>query len=205
MSLLLSFILTFGYVGIFIVLFAESGFFLGFFFPGDSLLFTVGLLASAGHLSLAVLLLVAALAAISGDSFGYWTGARLGRYFLERHTGRFLKQRYLDDTEKFFARYGRVAVFLARFIPIIRTFTPIFAGIGEMNYGIFVIYNIVGGLFWTAGLLILSYYLGHISFVRHYTSFIIAGIIVVSLIPVALSWFRVWRQYKQKNQSHGQQ
>ncbi len=191
MSLLLSFILAFGYVGVFIALFAESGFFLGFFLPGDSLLFTVGLLASAGKLNLAILLPLAALAAIAGDSLGYWTGSEFGRHFLERHTGRFLKKRYLDDTEKFFARYGGPAIFLARFVPIVRTFTPIFAGIGEMKYTVFLLYNIAGGILWTLGFLILSFYLGQISFVRHYTSFIILAIIIVSLIPVALGWFRI--------------
>lgn len=210
MSIVLSFILAFGYIGVFVTLFAESGFFLGFFLPGDSLLFTAGLLASTGHLYLTILLPIAAIASIIGDSLGYWTGATFGRHFLERHTGRFLKHQYLEDTEKFFARYGGPAIFLARFVPIVRTFTPIFAGIGEMRYGTFLAYNIAGGILWTAGLLTLSFYLGRISFVKHYTSLIIVGIIVISLVPVVLGWFQAMRKRARtddKNQinSYGQQ
>ncbi len=188
--MLTSLILTFGYAGIFIAVFAESGFFLGFFLPGDSLLFTLGLLATVGQLNIFALVSIAVVAAILGDSFGYWTGAYFGRYILERHSGRFLKREYLEDTERFFAKYGRMSIFLARFVPIVRTFTPIFAGIGEMPYGIFLIYNIIGGTLWAAGLLLISYFLGRIPFVQTYASGIILAIVIVSILPVISSLAR---------------
>ncbi len=204
---LTSFILAFGYLGVCIALFAESGFFLGFFLPGDSLLFAVGLLASRGHLNLAILIPLAIISAVAGDSLGYWTGVAFGRNFLERHTNRFLKRQYLEDTEKFFAKYGAMAVFFARFVPIVRTFTPIFAGIGEMRYGTFFLYNIAGGALWTGGLLIIAYYLGQIPGVSHYVTIIIVLIIIVSLLPIAFGAVRAYRRKKKllKSSSDGQQ
>jgi membrane-associated protein len=197
---LTSYILAFGYAGIFLAVFAESGFFLGFFLPGDSLLFTVGLLAATNQLNLFILMSVVAVAAIAGDSLGYWTGATFGRALLERFfkkentqknwIHRTLNAEYLDKTERFFGDYGARAIFLSRFVPIVRTFTPIFAGIAEMRYATFLVYNVVGGLVWSIGFLTASYYLGHIALVRQYVSIIILVIVLVSILPIIIGVFR---------------
>lgn len=151
---------TVGIIGIIFIIFAETGLFFGFFLPGDSLLFTAGIFASQGYLSIEVLLIGCLLAAILGDSVGYWSGKKYGRKLFERDSGFFFKKKRLYDAERFYEKHGKYTIIIARFVPIIRTFAPIVAGIGSMNYKTFISYNIFGGIFWVTGMLILGYFLG---------------------------------------------
>jgi membrane-associated protein len=175
---------TVGYVGLFVIVFAESGLLIGFFLPGDSLLFTAGFLASQGYLSLPVLCVICAAAAILGDSVGYSFGRRVGRRLFFRENSTFFKKKYLVAAEAFYEKHGSKTIVLARFTPIVRTFAPIVAGISEMHYRRFVTYNIIGGILWGAGVSIAGYLLGNIiPDVDKYLLPIIILIIAVSLLP----------------------
>ena len=135
---------TGSYLGIALIVFAESGLLIGIFFPGDSLLFAAGLLSAAGFLSVGPLIFVVVIAAIIGDSVGYWFGAHVGTPLFKRKDSFFFKQEYLKRTERFYQTYGGRAVILARFVPIVRTLAPVLAGIGSMTYGTFLRYNVLG-------------------------------------------------------------
>lgn len=178
-------IIAFGYIGIFVTIFAESGFLLGFFLPGDSLLFTVGLFASQGLFDIHLLVLVVVVAAIAGDSFGYYMGNKIGPKIFVREDSFFFKKQYVEKTARFFSEHGKKSIILARFVPIVRTFTPIFAGVGNMEYKTFLTYNILGGIGWGGGILYVSYVLGQrIPGIDRYLELIIMAIIAVSFIPV---------------------
>ena len=180
-----------GYLGIALVVFAESGVLVGIFFPGDSLLFIAGLLAASGFLSLFPLILIVITAAILGDSVGYWFGRKVGTSLFARPDSRFFKQEYVRRTEAFYAAYGGRAIILARFVPIVRTLTPILAGVGSMHYRTFISYNIIGGTLWGAGVTLLGYFLGSvIPNIDHYILPITFGIIVVSFMPIAVNIIR---------------
>src|SRR3989338_3322069 len=182
---LMALIKTFGYLGIFTIVFAESGLFFGFFFPGDTLLFTAGLIASQGFLNIWILVPLIILGAILGDNVGYWFGTKVGPKIFTREDSFFFHKRHVERTHNFYLKYGAKAIVLARFIPIVRTFTPILAGVGTMSYGTFLKWNIVGGVLWGAGVTLLSYFLGAvIPGIDRYLLPIIIGIIVVSLIPI---------------------
>ncbi|OGG39839.1 hypothetical protein A2118_00250 [Candidatus Kaiserbacteria bacterium GWA2_50_9] len=182
---------TGSYLGIALVIFAESGLLVGIFFPGDSLLFAAGLLSAAGFLSVGPLIFVVVIAAIIGDSVGYWFGTNVGTPLFKRKDSFFFKQEYLKRTEKFFQTYGGRAVILARFVPIVRTLAPVLAGIGSMTYGTFLRYNILGGLLWGAGMTLLGYSLGSIiPNSEHYILPISLVIIVVSFLPILLNLLR---------------
>lgn len=173
------------------IIFAESGLLIGFFLPGDSLLFTAGLLASQGYFSLYWLMLIAVVAAILGDSVGYTIGEKVGSRLFQREDARYLKKEYITKTKMFYAKHGNKTIVLARFVPIVRTFAPILAGIGEMPYKTFLTYNIIGGIIWGAGLPVLGYILGqNIPDVDKYILPIVALIIIISLIPPILEWRR---------------
>ena len=176
---------TVGIIGIILIVFAETGLFFGFFFPGDSLLFTAGIFASQGFFSIWMLLIGCIIAAILGDSIGYWTGKKYGRELFDRDHGFFLKKQRLYDAELFYEKHGKSTIIMARFVPIIRTFAPIVAGIGKMNYFSFISYNIFGGVFWVSGLLLLGYFLGGI--IPNPDAYIIPIaflIIVLSFLPI---------------------
>lgn len=191
LSGLQDYIIAFGYVGIFLTIFAESGFLLGFFLPGDSLLFTLGLLASQGTFNIWILLPLAIVAAILGDSFGYYMGNKLGPRVFSREDSWLFKKQYLDETEAFYTKYGKKTIILARFVPIVRTFAPIFAGVGKMKYSIFLAYNVIGAFLWAGGFLTVSYVLGQrIPGIGDYLEYIILGIIFVSVAPVALHLYK---------------
>ncbi len=182
---LLDLILHFSYLGIFAVVFAESGFLLGFFLPGDSLLFTAGLLASQGIFNIWILVPLIILAAILGDSFGYSMGKKFGPKIFVRKNSLFFRQENVDKTTKFYEKYGVKAIILARFVPVVRTFVPIFAGVGGMQYSTFLSYNVIGAMLWGAGMTLAGFFLGR-SFpgIEHYLTYIIFGIIFLSLIPI---------------------
>jgi len=144
------------------IIFAESGLLIGFFLPGDSILFTAGFLVFAGRLNIDIhiLVLVVFIAAILGDSVGYLFGRRIGRRIFNRPNSRLFRQENILKAEEFYKKYGGIAVVLARFIPVVRTFAPIIAGVGNMRYRLFVIYNIIGALLWAAGITYAGFYIG---------------------------------------------
>lgn len=182
---------TLGYAGVFSIIFAESGLFFGFFLPGDSLLFTAGFLSSQGLLNIYVLLAGSCVCAIAGYFVGYIFGKTVGPKIFTKDDSLFFKKRYIHDTEIFFEKYGKKAVFLSRFLPIVRTFVPIVAGVGKMDQGVFNFYNALGGAVWTIGLTLMGFYLGRlVPNADHYITLIIIAIIVISLLPTAIHIYK---------------
>lgn len=173
------------YLVLFVLVFVESGLLVGFALPGDTVLFTAGLLAAreGSQLSLPVLALGTAVCAVAGDAVGYWTGRRLGRPFVERRAGRAAK--HLPRAEEFYQRWGLTAVVIARFIPWVRTFTPIVAGTARMAYPRFLAANVVGALLWGSGLILLGYVAHTVMWVR-YVAYAVAGVAVVMSIVAAV-------------------
>ena len=193
------FIETVGYIGIFVIVFAESGLLVGFFLPGDSLLFTAGFLSSQGHFDIAVLAVLCFIAAVTGDATGYWFGHKVGRKLFEREDSRLFKKKYLIRAEEFFDRNGGKAIFLARFVPVVRTFTPVVAGAALMPYRQFAAWNILGGLAWAVGITVAGYELGsRIPNIDKYLLPIIAVIIVVSVAPGALHMYKEYKESKRE-------
>ena len=184
---LITLIKTVGYLGLFVITFAESGLLIGFFLPGDSLLFTAGFLASQGFLNIAILMTVSFLGAITGDSVGYAFGKKIGPMIFTKEDSLLFHKDHLQRAKMFYERYGSKTIVVARFMPIVRTFAPILAGVGNMHYGTFVFYNIFGGALWSFGLSGLGYYLGNtIPNIDRYLLPIIAGIIILSVSPTAI-------------------
>ncbi len=182
--MILSFLESLGFLGIFFVVFAESGLFFGFFFPGDSLLFSAGLLASAGYFNIFYLFIGSFICAVLGDNVGYWTGKKLGPRIFSKPNSFFFNKNNLDRTAKFYERYGKKTIVLARFVPIVRTFAPILAGAGKMKYNNFIFYNVLGGFLWTFAVIFSGYFLGNsIKNIDQYILPITAVIILLSLIP----------------------
>ncbi len=178
-------IATFGTIGLLLIVFAESGLLIGFFLPGDSLLFTAGLLASQGKLNFGVVLVGCVVAAISGDQVGYLFGRRVGPALFRRPDSRLFKQANVERSRAYFAEHGAKTIVLARFVPIVRTFAPILAGVGNMPYRTFVLFNVAGGLLWAAGLTTAGDVLGNtIPSIDRYLLPIVAGIVVLSFLPV---------------------
>ncbi len=176
-----------GLLGVFGIVFAESGLLIGFFLPGDSLLFTAGFLASQGFINIWVLALGSFLSAVAGDSVGYAFGHKFGRRLFERKNSLLFHKDNLIKAEKFYERHGGKAIILARFMPIIRTFAPIVAGIGSMRYQSFLSFNIIGGFVWAIGLSVGGYILGNsIPNVDRYLLPIVVLIIVLSVLPSAI-------------------
>ena len=181
---LIQIIKTFGYFGLFFMVFAESGLFFGFFLPGDSLLFTAGFLASQGFFNIHLLIPLLIVAAIGGDNAGFWTGTKLGGWLLKQKESFFFQKKNLVRAQKFFAKHGGKALVLARFIPAVRTFVPIAAGIGKMEYRHFFFFNVLGGILWAFGMTIAGFFLGSlIPNVDRYLLPIVALIILASVIP----------------------
>jgi membrane-associated protein len=186
---------TFGTIGLFAIIFAESGLLIGFFRPGDSLLFTAGLLASQGHLDFPVILIGCFAAAVTGDQVGYVFGARVGPALFRRPDSRIFKQENIEKAKVYFERYGAKTILLARFIPIVRTFAPILAGVGDMPYRVFVIYNVLGGLCWAVGVTSLGYILGQ-SF-PHMDKYLLPVILVIGFLSVLPILLEIRRSRKQ--------
>ena len=182
---------TLGVVGIILIVFAETGLFFGFFFPGDSLLFTAGIFASQGFFSITILLVGCIISAIIGDSVGYWSGKKYGRKLFDRDAGFFFKKKRLYDAEIFYEKHGKSTIIIARFVPIIRTFAPIVAGIGNMQYSHFISYNIFGGIVWVSLVLLSGYFLG--GMIPNPDAYIIPIaflITVISSLPVIIKMIR---------------
>lgn len=188
---------TFGLIGILAVVFAESGLLIGFFLPGDSLLFTAGLLIAGGtylHQPLWLMCLLVSVAAVAGDQFGYLFGRRFGPSLFRRPDSRLFKQENLTRARGFFAKYGARSIVLARFVPVVRTFTPIVAGASHVPYRTFVAYNVIGGSLWGCGVTVLGYFLGQVAFVKNHIELILIGIVVVSVVPIAIELLRSRRR-----------
>jgi len=173
------------------IVFVETGMFVGFFLPGDSLLVTAGVFAGAGQLKLAYLLSAVTLCAIAGDQVGYLIGWRAGKTLYQRQDSRFFKRRHLERAHEFYETYGGKTIILARFIPIVRTFCPPVAGAAKMSYGRYLLYDIVGGFAWVWGMVLLGFTLGRtIPNIDKRIHFVIAGVIVLSFLPAA---YHAWK------------
>ena len=181
---LISLIKTAGYLGLFFIVFAESGLFIGFFLPGDSLLFTAGFLASQGYLNIWILAPLMFVGAVLGDNLGYAFGAKVGPSLFNKEDSLLFHKDHLIKANNFYAKHGPKTIVMARFLPIVRTFAPILAGVGKMEYKTFFFYNILGGALWSLGITWLGYILGSIvPDIDKYLLPIIAGIIFVSFLP----------------------
>ena len=179
----------YGEIGLIAIIFAETGLLLGFFLPGDSLLFTAGLLASQDKLNLAAVLAGSFVAAATGGQVGYMLGKRVGPRLFARPNSKLFKQEYVERTKTYFDRQGPKTIVIARFVPIVRTFAPLLAGVAEMRLRTFFVFNVVGALIWAVGVSILGYWLGsEIHGIDRYLLPVIAAIVIVSAIPPFLEW-----------------
>jgi membrane-associated protein len=174
------------------VIFAECGILLGFFLPGDSLLFTVGLLVSQDKISypLWFCCLVLTVAAIAGNACGYLIGLKAGPAIFQKENSRIFKKKYVDKTHAFFESYGNRAIVLARFVPIVRTFITVMAGIGSMGFRRFMIYSTIGAVLWACGVTVLGYYLGQVAFIRNNIEVMLLAIVLISAVPVGIEFLR---------------
>jgi membrane-associated protein len=189
-----------GYLGLFAIVFAESGLLIGFFLPGDSLLFTAGLLASDafGFFDIRLLLPLVAVAAIGGDQVGYLFGRRVGPRLFRREDSLFFHKKHLERAHAFYEKHGGKTIILARFLPIVRTFAPIVAGMGTMNYGQFVLYNVVGGLLWTISMIGGGYFFGSLLDPEHVDRYLLPVIVLIVAFSIAPT---AWHLYKENRET----
>jgi membrane-associated protein len=185
-----------------VIVFVETGLFVGFFLPGDSLLVTAGIFAAAGHLDLGLLLSLVFLCAVGGDQLGYWIGRHAGQALYKREDAFLFKKRHLERAHEFYERYGGKTVVLARFVPIIRTFASPVAGAARMKYRRFLSYDVVGGFLWVWGMVLLGYFLGAvIPEVDRHIHIVVAIVVVVSLLPAIIETIRQRRRKAGENES----
>jgi membrane-associated protein len=186
---------TFGMLGVLAIVFVESGLLVGFLLPGDSLLFTAGLLSANGTLpDLWVLLVTIPIAAIAGDQVGYAIGRKAGPSVFKRPDSRFFREEYVERSREFFDRYGARTIVIARFVPIVRTLAPVMAGVSRMNYRTFVVFNVIGGVAWGVSITTLGYFLGQVEFVHDNLEPIILGIVALSVLPIAIELLKARRR-----------
>ncbi|HMC55451.1 MAG TPA: VTT domain-containing protein [Gemmatimonadaceae bacterium] len=187
-----------GYVGLTVIIFAETGLLIGFFLPGDSLLVTAGILASQGHFNVFVLAALLTTASILGNAVGFYIGRVGGTRLFRREESRFFKPQYLRQAHEFYEKHGGKAVVLARFMPIVRTFVPVVAGAAEMNYRRYTTYNVVGGVLWICGMLFTGDFLyRYIPGVDEHVGRVIIIVILLSFVPAFIGWWRARRAPKQ--------
>lgn len=189
---LLSTVLTgwMGYALLFSIVFAETGLLVGFFLPGDSLLFTVGVVAGAGALNVWLIIAVLIVAAIVGDAFGYMLGRQAGPRIFNRPDSRFFKREHLIKTKEFYEKHGGKTIIYARFIPIIRTFAPFVAGVAGMPYTRFAAFNIFGGIGWVIAMTLAGYWLGQVELIRRHFEKVVIGIVLVSVLPILFEYLK---------------
>jgi membrane-associated protein len=179
------------YLVLFLIVFAESGIILTPFLPGDALLFALGALtATTTHFNLLLILVLLAIAALSGYFFNYWLGASVGKTLFKDPNSKIFRRKYLDQTHAFYERYGAKTILLARYLPIIRTFAPFVAGMGTMSFTKFALYTVIGGVVWVLVVVLAGHFFGGLSYVQHNFSLVILAIIVVSLIPTGIEVVR---------------
>lgn len=182
---------TLGYFGLIVIIFLESGVFFGFFLPGDSLLFVAGVLASQGVFNIYLLILLLVLTAFLGYAFGYWFGYRLEHWLMKRKESFWFRKSYIERARVFYERHGGKTLILGRFVPVVRTFIPIVAGMAEMPFSKFLIFNALGAMFWALGLPILGYFLGDvIPDAGKYIMPIVVGVIFLSILPGIFEYFK---------------
>ena len=192
----------FAFIAAVFIVFAECGLLIGFFLPGDSLLFVVGLLIAQGfitvNLGMAVLVLI--IAAILGNITGYWIGRKAGPRLFRRPDSRLFKQEYVEKTHAFFEKYGARAILLARFVPIVRTFITAIAGVGQMDPRRYFAYSAVGGVLWAGGVTVLGYFLGNVGFIKDNLEIVAIVIVGISVIPMIVEY---WRHRAEAKRSAG--
>ena len=176
------------YVVLFLIVFAETGFVVTPFLPGDSLLFAAGAIAALGSLNIWVIVFLLVIAAIAGDTVNYWIGHYFGRKIVNNPRIPFINQEHIDKTEQFYKKHGGKTIILARFVPIVRTFAPFVAGIGTMDYQKFLLYNVVGGVIWVGMFTFAGYFFGNIAFIKQNFHYAVIVIIVLSILPMAYEY-----------------
>ena len=178
--------------GAVLIIFAECGLLIGFFLPGDSLIFVVGLLIAQGTIDMNIWVasLIMVIAAVTGNLVGYWVGAKAGPPLFDRPDSRLFRKEYVTKTTEFFEQYGPRAIILARFVPIVRTFITAIAGVAQMDYRKYVIYSTIGGVIWAGGVMLAGYFLGTIPFVQNNLEIILLSVVLISAIPI---WIEILR------------
>ena len=189
------------YVILFLIVFVETGLVVMPFLPGDSMLFAAGALAGIGSMNILTLLVVTYIAAVLGDTANYHIGKKIGKKILDKEEVRFINKEYLKKAEKFYEKHGSMTIVLARFIPIIRTFAPFVAGIGEMSYMKFISYNMIGGGLWVSLFLGVGYFFGNLSFVKEHFSYVLIAIIILSLLPGVIVYIKEKRKKEGNNEN----
>jgi len=193
---MLAFLGGYVYLGLWFVIFAETGLAVGFFLPGDSLLFLVGTVAAAGNLNIVAVNIVLMSAAVLGDTFRFALGCRTGPKIFKRPDSRLFRREHLERTHAFYEKHGGKTIIYARFVPIVRTFAPFVAGVGRMDYGRFLSFNVFGGIGWVFAITMLGYGLGGISIVKQNLEKVILAIILISVAPVILEAVKAYRKPK---------
>ena len=184
-----------GYIGLFIIIFAETGLLIGFFLPGDSLLVTAGLFAARGELDIFLLNILLIIAAVTGDATGYFIGAKAGHALYNRPQSRFFRRDHLIKTKEFYEKYGGITIVLARFMPFARTFAPVVAGVAEMSYHRFAVFNISGGIGWVMSMTLIGYFLGRaIPGIEKHIEWVIAIVIFLSILPLIVKYIQHRRE-----------
>ena len=181
------------YAILFLIVFCETGLVVTPFLPGDSLLFAAGAIAAGGGLNLFVLMGLLVIAAIAGDTVNYWIGDRVGHKLMARYP-RLVQRKHVDRTHEFFERYGGKTIIIARFVPIVRTFAPFVAGVGEMTYTRFMSFNVIGALLWVVLLVPAGYFFANVPFVKENFSLVILAIIILSIVPAVVEFWRERRR-----------
>jgi membrane-associated protein len=173
------------YLLLFVIIFCETGFVITPFLPGDSLLFVSGAAAASGIMNLELLIIVYILGAVLGDTLNYWLGNYLGLHIFQAKFPNIIKQEYIDKTYRFYNKYGGLTIFIARFVPFVRTFAPFLAGVGSMKYGKFLLYNVLGAAAWTLSIVLAGYYLGELPIVKANMSLMIFLVLLVTIVTIA--------------------
>jgi membrane-associated protein len=199
---------SFGLAGLMIIIFAECGLLVGFFLPGDTLLFSAGLLAAVGTftINIWIVAVLVPLAAVLGNLVGYWIGYRAGPAIFNKPESRLFKREHVERSHAFFEKYGARTIVLARFVPIVRTFATVMAGASRMRFATYATFSIIGGVIWAAGVLLLGYFLGHIPFVRDTVRPLIepvlVAVVLLSFVPMTIE---LWRGRRRRNAGTGPQ
>jgi membrane-associated protein len=181
------------YLILFAIIFSETGLLVGFFLPGDSLLFAAGLLASQHVFNAPLLIATLSIAAVAGDAVNYYLGSQMNQRVFERGYFRFVKHSHLMAAKAFYERHGGKAIILARFVPLVRTFTPFVAGVARMSYPRFAVYNVIGGVGWVTSMTLCGYFLGQVPWIRDHFELVVVLIVLISLLPVMAGLLRHWR------------